>query len=63
MRKGAAKAAVEMVFNSGKEAEVFCGAEVPRSLHQAEAAEVTKDEEERLHLECVWVTACRKSCH
>lgn len=56
--KRVAKEATEMGFNSGKKMEVLYGSEVPRSLMQAEAGEVTREEEGRLQLEHGWVTAC-----
>lgn len=61
--KEAAKEAIEMGFHSGKEMEELYGAEIPRSLTRAEAAEVTREEEHRFQLEHVWVPACEKSCH
>lgn len=42
-----------MGFNSGQEMELLYGAEIPRSLTRAEAAEVTREEEHRLQLEHV----------
>lgn len=50
-----------MGLSSGKEMEVLHGAEAPRALMRAEAADWKRDEETRLQLDHVWVTACEKA--